>query len=92
MKSFLSELSEDDEQGDSDEEDLKVSNEVLNNVESSPNDFLMYMKKRKNQHGQKRKCDDESVSKKPALFGTSVKACEEGLSPKINFRDYDDSD
>ena len=59
LKTFLSELSEDDEQGDSDEEDLKVSNEVLNNVESSPTDFMMYMKKRKNQHGQKRKSDDE---------------------------------
>jgi len=92
LKSFLSELSEDDDQRDSDEEEMKVSNEVLNNVESSPNDFLMYMKKRKNQHGLKKKVDDVPISKKPELFGTSVKACEEGKSPTINFRDYDDSD
>lgn len=76
---------------DSDEEDLKVSNEVLNNVESSPNDYLMYMKKRRNQHVPKKRSDDENVAGTD-LFGSSVKACEEGMSPKINFRDYEDSD
>ncbi len=91
LKSFLTQI-DDDEDEDSDEEELKVSNEVLNNVESSPNDYLMYMKKRRNQHGQKRKSEEECVPRQPELFGTCVKACEEGMSPKINFRDYDDSD
>jgi hypothetical protein len=51
----------------------------------------MYMKKRRNQHVPKKRSDDENVLGTD-LFGTSVKACEEGMSPKINFRDYEDSD